>query len=227
MISTQNVSRISIVLMTFVATVSWSCSRAIAPVGLQTAQVVGSRLEGADAGTDAVAPSAPRVEKMLVRLIKDGCNGAGISCVEPDALVVNLDASTGTDDVTADKDMRFLISFGETAEQAQSNAYTHLFQPDNNQSHTFTADLTFGGIRSGKEFDQKYFCFALAAVDNGGNVSARSSSQCIDTTDGTGGSLEVIQGNSCLGKGCAVAPASLMGLWLLGIALLRRRVFQR
>ena len=96
-----------------------------------------------------------------------------------------------------------------------------LFSADDADPRTITAFLGFGGGRSGNNFNRSNLCFTLAAVDEAGNVGARSSPRCVDTVAASG--ADVVKGTPCSAPGCTSAPAGELFSVLL-LALPRRRV---
>jgi len=112
--------------------------------------------------------------------------------------------------VEGDERARVVAAFGDTSQGASINSYELLFAPPD--SGTVSIYLGDDKARSGNGFSRKTLCFALAAVDDAGNVGVRSSPWCLNTVTGEG---------SVTKTGCSAAPWLLMPL--VGLLSRRRR----
>lgn len=197
---------------------AWACSLIQAPNSLQ--QLAPGEplvLRRNDAGTDTEVPSKPVISALQVRLIEHGCNGSGASCPDLDTLTMTVTAS---DAYTSAQSLRYLAAFGDTAAAAENAAFSVLFEPDISQADKITAFLGFGGRREEADFSRTKLCFVLAAVDDAGNISARSDGQCVDTTDVNAPTTQRVAGHPCtMGVGCSTSALST-GAATLVLALL-------
>lgn len=57
-------------------------------------------------------------------------------------------------------------------------------------------------------FQRAQLCFTLASVDDAGNISQRSESVCVDTTDKSAQMTEVVSGQGCVNLGCSTTLTS-------------------
>ena len=106
---------------------------------------------------------------------------------------------------------RVVAAFGEKSELASTAPFALLFEPP--ESGEVSIYLGSDKARSGSGFSREKLCFALAAVDDAGNVGPRSSPWCLNTVSGEGAASKT---------GCGAAPWSLAPLVVL-LARRRRR----
>lgn len=115
--------------------------------------------------------------------------------------------------VEGDERARVVAAFGEKSELASTAPFEVLFEPP--ASGEVQIYLGSDKARSGTGFSREKLCFALAAVDDAGNVGPRSAPWCLNTVSGEGAASKT---------GCSVSPWLLAPLALL---LSRRRRAQR
>ena len=150
-----------------------------------------------DGGTDTTAPGTVIISNVTLDL------GSG-ACPKIESLGFTVEG---------DERARVVAAFGDTTQGASTNSYELLFAPPD--SGTVSIYLGDDKARSGNGFSRKTLCFALAAVDDAGNVGGRSSPWCLNTVTGEG---------TVTKTGCAAAPWLLVPLAVL---LSRRRRAQR
>jgi MYXO-CTERM domain-containing protein len=210
-----------------VPSVARPCSLRQLPVGAEpfsTGSTVPNRL--LDGGTDATPPAKPTAANLKVTLVKNPCNGSGASCPQFD--VLEFTVASGDLETPVDR-LRYLAAFGATAAEAATAEPSLLFAADPSTPTAVSAWLGLDGLRSGSGFDRASYCFTLAAVDDGANVSPRSDAVCVDTTSTTAPTTTVTQGTPCGALGCGCSTSSersgallaLLALAWLGAARVR------
>ncbi|MFZ5442604.1 MAG: hypothetical protein ACOZQL_21525 [Myxococcota bacterium] len=199
------------------APAAWACSLVGLPVEAQPLTDAGIP-PLADAGVDAQAPGQVVVQGVEVTLFTGTpCDGSGASCPQLDMLRVTLAAS---DDRTPADGLRYVAAFGATEAEAAAAPAELLFTHDLTATNTVSAYLGLNRRRSGAGFQRQTLCFTLAAVDGAGNVGARSSARCLDTTTTEGATLQ--PGVACSLPGCSTSAWSPLAL-LAALALRRAR----
>lgn len=197
------------------ATAALPCDLAPAPYNPKTL-TSGEKPEATSNVSDATPPSLVTIDALTVTLVKNACDGASAACAELDTAAVTF---TATDDVSAAKDLRYVVSFGATEGDATSAEALLLVSSDYDDANRITAYLGGSGARSGVHFSRSTLCLTLAAVDGAGNIGPRSAARCVDTVRDDGNT--VVEGNGCFG--CSVSPGFAFAPLLAALLLRRRR----
>ncbi len=182
------------VIVGLIASVAWACKPGNLELPGQVAFSASSPIPILDdSGTDTTAPGTVLISNVTLDLGSGACG--------------TIESMGFT--VEGDERARVVAAFGDTFEVASTSGYELLFAPP--ESGTVSIYLGDDKARSGNGFSRKTVCFALAAVDDAGNVGPRSSPWCLNTTNGEGAVTKT---------GCSTAPWLLAPLVLL---LARRR----
>jgi len=186
------------VIVGLIASIAWACKPGNMELPGQVSISASSPIPVLDdGGTDTTPPGVVVISNVTLDLGSGAC-----------PKIESLDFT-----VEGDERKRVVASFGDAFEVASTSGYEVLFAPP--ESGTVSIYLGDDKARSGNGFSRKTLCFALAAVDDAGNVGPRSSPWCLNTTNGEGAVTKT---------GCSTAP------WLLAplaVLLSRRRRAKR
>lgn len=168
---------------------------------------------------DTVAPARPlvQVRTLLVKDPRDVC--------DVDKLELAIDT---TDDTTERRELTLGAYIAPTAAEVENvSAFSVTFgydpQDEDPTKSTIVLGESIGRKRDGVDFSaQGSFCFALASFDRSGNISERSATNCLDTTNES--DLSVVWVESDGGCGCEVGARGGSG-WAIvsAVALILRR----
>lgn len=190
--------RVFAVIAALSASAAWACRPGNLELPGQVSVSASAPIPVLDAsGTDTTAPGAVLISNVTLDL------GSG-ACAKLESLGFTVEG---------EERARVVVAFGDSLQTASTSGYELLFVPP--ADGTVSIYLGDDKARSGSGFSRKTLCFALAAVDDAGNVGARSSPWCLDTVTGEGVVTRT---------GCAVSPWLLAPLVLL---LARRRASGR
>lgn len=190
--------RALLVSFTLTASAAWACRPANTELPGQVSLAGGASVPVIDeSGTDTVAPGVVVISNVTLDLGSGECG--------------KLESMAFT--VEGEERARVVVAFGDSLQTASTAAYELLFAPP--ESGAVSVFLGEDKARTGEGFSRKTLCFALAAVDDAGNLGPRSSPWCLDTVTGEG---------TVTKTGCSAAPWSLAPLAVL---LSRRRRAQR
>lgn len=179
---------------------------------------------------DTTPPATPAVTAHT-RLVDDPVGTGWLSCPDIDELELVIETS---DDATAPDDLGFVAYIAPTeGELAQVTAPAVAFGYDRMGDGgapraTIVLGESEGRERPGGPFlSPDPFCFAVAAYDRAGNLSARSTATCLDTTDESDPTALLVPSTGCAcgtgGGGGGAAGALPVLVALVGVALRRTR----
>ena len=120
-----------------------------------------------DGGTDTTPPGVVGISSVALDL------GAPGPCGQLESLSFLVEGAERS---------RVVAAFGEKSELASTAPFALLFEPP--ESGEVSIYLGSDKARSGSGFSREKLCFALAAVDDAGNVGPRSSPWCLNTVSG-------------------------------------------
>lgn len=183
----NKVRRVVTLAVVLVSGAVFACSQSPLLPGEQPLTSTSSIQVRDSSGADVEAPHQVLIDDVAVKI------GAGVCGI--DVMTIRV---TAHDTTTPAASLRFVASFGETAELAAAAEPELIFDAS---SPTEISVPLVGESR----FDRGPICFTLAAVDAAANVGARSKAECVDTSKASG---------------CSAAPVMLLPL---GLLLLRRR----
>lgn len=175
---------------------------------------------------DDQKPTRPMVEPRTL-LVRDPDRNGAFSCGDVDELELTIDT---TDDTTTRDDITFgayIAATAEAVDAATDFAVILGYDRTGNAPTTSTIVLgqSAGRIRSGDGFSVAGpFCFALAAFDRSGNISDRSSTTCLDTTDENDPTVVWVDSNGgCACNASSHGPTGWMIVFAVGACLRKRR----
>ncbi len=169
---------------------------------------------------DLAAPSQVVIDRVRTLIVRNPASGAGLGCPELDSLEITM---TTRDDVATDAQLGVLAFVGSDAASVdQATVATAVLSPEVlGDKLVVRAWLGSNGRRAGgNAFDRAGpVCFSFAAFDRAANVGMRSVTRCINSSDPSDPTVEVVQGRG----GCSVRAASGRSdgasSWLTAIAL--------
>lgn len=165
---------------------------------------------------DVVAPTAPSVDVHTL-LVRNPASGGSFSCADVDKLELDIAAS---DNTTTSAELTFGAVIAPTAAEVDSaSAFTVTFGYDRGEDTPTTATIVLGESvgrkRDGAPFAAAGpFCFALQAFDRSGNISERSATTCLDTTNGNDPTVEWVESS----EGCACDSTNGSGGWVIALS---------
>lgn len=162
---------------------------------------------------DLVPPATPELEVRTL-LVEDPDEAGAFSCPDADRLELTIATS---DDATETLDIGFVAYIAPTeAEVAALTEPTIAFGFDPGHADVSTIFLgeSAGRLRDGSPFlSPDPYCFSIAAFDRAGNLSARSTTTCLDTTDENDPTVVFVEGLD--GCGCASGGDGGLGVLLV------------
>lgn len=175
---------------------------------------------------DDQKPSRPMVEPHTL-LVRDPDRNGAFSCGDVDELELAIDTA---DDTTARDDITFGAYIAATTEAVDAaTGFEVVFGYDRAGNTPTTSTIVLGQsagrVRSGEGFSVAGpFCFALAAFDRSGNISERSSTTCLDTTDEKDPTVVWVDSNGgCACNASSHGAAGWMIVFAVGACLRKRR----
>lgn len=160
-----------------------------------------------------LTPPGRAIIRVLVTLLPRVPRGAGgFSCPDVDELQLTVE---GSDDTTPTEHLTMLAYMGPTPEAALARPEPDAAfgSPSGGGGGLLTADILLGEsisrARSGAPFRAAGpFCFAIALMDQAGNIGPRSDARCLDTTDVNDPTVVLVDTPSCR---CSVVGAGATG----------------
>lgn len=153
------------------------------------------------AGPDTAPPSKAVLASVRTLLIRDPVGPGGFTCPDVDNIELKVE---GTDDTTPREDLVIVAYVADTATLARTKSDIdvafafNLGPPDRALKATIAIGESVDRARDGEPFrSAEPFCFTVALMDWAGNVSERSETTCLDTTDEADPTVELIDGQGC------------------------------
>lgn len=209
----------------FISAAALACSVSLGPYGVIAQAPDPVPLDPVEVSTDTTAPSGVTVSEVHLTWVDHGEVPAK-ACPDVDSLSFVVE---GRDDVSALDVLRVaaFIAADEAAVQAKADAdVLFKFNPVSGRNVGVVLGLAKEHERTGAGFSRvEPYCFAIALLDEAGNLSEKSNVSCVNTMDPDAPYATRI--DAAKGCGCEGASGTSVIALLAVARMLRRRAGER